>query len=211
MRYIGLTTLGVIFIFLVGIASAGSPYGSIDVYYNDKILPGKEIAKPLLKIGEPFKVRIDFTVHQKCYVSVKLSELGDKDFVIVDGPTSRMEEYYGKIIEENSTEVFEWIVKPTESWAGGSVPIDFVYQVDELGAGGKTLVNGGFTVAYCTISNEYYEGETPTSEQPVSESQSTQEQQASENSSTPAASAPASSLLTAIMALALVFFIFSRQ
>ncbi len=38
------------------IASAESPYGKIDVYYNDKLLSGKEAAKPILKIGEPFNV-----------------------------------------------------------------------------------------------------------------------------------------------------------
>ncbi|MDD3246593.1 MAG: sarcinarray family MAST domain-containing protein [Methanosarcina sp.] len=193
--------IGTIFILLTNIASASSPYGSIDVYYNDKILPGKEIAKPVLKIGEPFKVRFDFTVHQKCYVSVKLSELGKNNFVIIDGPTSKIEEYYGKIMEENSTEVFEWTVKPTENWAGGSIPIDFVYQVDELGAGGKTLVNGEFTVVYCTISKEYYEGKIPTSENhPVSET---------EPSST-SASTPAFTLLSAISVLALAFALFRR-
>jgi MAST domain-containing protein len=186
---------------LIGTASASSQYGSIDVYYNDKILPGKEIAKPVLKIGEPFKVRFDFTVNQKCYVSVKLSELGKDNFVVIDGPTSKMEEYYGKIMEENSTEVFEWTVKPTENWADGSMPIDFVYQVDELGAGGKTLVQGEFTVAYCTISNEYYEGETPTSEeQPVPETES----------SPTSASTPAFTLASAISVLALVFALFRR-
>jgi MAST domain-containing protein len=201
MKNTSLVTLGIMFLFLIGTASASSQYGSIDVYYNDKILPGKEIAKPVLKIGEPFKVRFDFTVNQKCYVSVKLSELGKDNFVIIDGPTSRMEEYYGKIMEENSTEVFEWTVKPTENWAGGSIPIDFVYQVDELGAGGKTLVNGEFTAAYCTISNEYYEGEIPISEeQPVSET---------EPSST-SASAPAFSLVSAISVIALAFALFRR-
>ncbi|AKB73964.1 hypothetical protein MSLAZ_0703 [Methanosarcina lacustris Z-7289] len=194
--------IGTIFILLTNIASASSPYGSIDVYYNDKLLPGKEIAKPVLKIGEPFKVRFDFTVNQKCYVSVKLSELGKNDFVIIDGPTSKMEEYYGKIMEENSTEVFEWMVKPTENWAGGSIPIDFVYQVNELGAGGKILVQGEFTAAYCTISKEYYKGEIPTSEEhPVSGTEP----------SSKSASTPAFSLVTAISALVLVFLRFSRQ
>ncbi|AKB19713.1 sarcinarray family MAST domain-containing protein [Methanosarcina sp. WWM596] len=194
--------IGTIFLLLTNIASASSPYGSIDVYYNDVLLPGKEIVKPVLKIGEPFKVRFDFTVNQKCYVSVKLSELGKDNFVIIDGPTSRMEEYYGKIMEENSTDVFEWTVKPTENWAGGSIPIDFVCQVNELGAGGKILVKGEFTAAYCTISNEHYEGKIPTSEeQPVSET---------EPSST-SASTPAFSLVTAISALVLVFLRFSRQ
>lgn len=201
MRNESFVTLGIMFLFLIGTASASSQYGSIDVYYNDKILPGKEIAKPVLKIGEPFKVRFDFTVNQECYVSVKLSELGKDNFVIIDGPTSKMEEYYGKIMEENSTEVFEWTVKPTENWAGGSMPIDFVYQVDELGAGGKTLVQGEFTAAYCTISNEYYKGETPTSEKPsVSET---------ESHSTPT-SAPAFSLAGSISVLALVFALFRR-
>ena len=193
MKNFSLITLGAIFVFLVGIASASSPYGSMDVYYNDKVFPGKEPAKPLLKIGEPFKIRIDFKAYQKCYVSVKLSELDKNDFIIINGSTSKMEEYFGKIIEQNSTEIFEWTVKPTEKWAGGSIPIDFVYQIDELGAGGKTLVNSGFTVAYCTISNEHYEGETPTSkERPVSGSQPTPK------------SAPAFSLVTAIAALVLV-------
>ena len=112
-----------------------------------------------------------------------------------------MEEYYGKIIEENSTEIFEWTVKPTEKWAGGSIPIDFVYQVDELGTGGKTLVNSEFTVAYCTISNEHYEGEAPISEeQPVPKT---------EPSST-SASTPAFTFVGAISVIAFVFALFRR-
>jgi MAST domain-containing protein len=197
------------FIFLMGIVSASSPYGSIDVYYNDKLLPGKEIAKPLLKIGESFKIRLDFKVYQKSYVSVKLSELEENDFIIIDGPTSKMEEYYGKIIEENSTEIFEWTVKPTEKWIGGSIPIDFVYQIDELGSGGKTLVNSGFTVAYCTISNEHYEGEALTSsEQPVTE---TEPSSTPASASTPtSASTPAFTLAGAVSVFALVFALFRR-
>ena len=201
MKYTGLVTLGVMFFFLIGTASASSQYGSIDVYYNDKILPVKEIAKPVLKIGEPFKVRFDFTVNQKCYVAVKLTELGKDDFVIIDGPTSKMEEYYRTIMEENSTEVFEWTVKPTENWAGGSMPLDFVYQVNELGAGGDVLVKGEFTVAYCTISNEHYEDEPSTPEEkPVSETES----------SPTAASTPAFTIVGTISVLALAFVLFRR-
>ena len=204
MRYIYLIILTVICIFSIGMASASSQYGSIDVYYNDKLLPGKEVAKPLLKIEEPFKIRVDFTVYQKSYISVKLSELEENDFTIINGPTIKMEEYYGKIIEKNSTETFEWTVKPTEKWAGGSIPIDFVYQVDELGATGKTLVNGGFTVAYCTISNERYEGETPSSkeQQPVSEKDP--------SPTSTAVSTPAFTIVSAISLFALAFALFRR-
>ncbi|MCQ1536872.1 sarcinarray family MAST domain-containing protein [Methanosarcina sp. KYL-1] len=198
MKKISFVTYGVLFLFMVGTVSASSPYGDIDVYYNDQLLPDKEIAKSVLKIGEPFKVKLDFSVYQRCYVSVKLSELGENNFVIIDGPTSRMEEYFGKTMEENSTEIFEWTVKPTENWAGGSMPIDFVYQVDELGASGKTLVKGGFTVAYCTISNEYYEGKIPVSEQPDSETEPTTE------------TAPSFTLPGALSVLALAFALFRR-
>jgi MAST domain-containing protein len=92
-------------------------------------------------------------------------------------------------------------VKPTEKWAGGSMPIDFVYQIDELGAGGKTLINSEFTIAYCTISTEYYKAEAPTSqEQPVSKTEP----------SATSASAPAFTFIGAISVLALIFFLFRR-
>jgi MAST domain-containing protein len=201
MKNFNLINLGAIYVLLVGIASASSPYGSMDVYYNDKLLPGKEIAKPLLKIGEPFKIRVDFTAYQKCYISVKLSELNKDDFIILEGPTLTMEKYYGKIIEKNSTEIFEWTIKPTEKWADGGMPIDVVYQIDELGAGGKTLINSEFTVAYCTISNEHYEAETPTPK----------EQPASKKDPEPtSASAPAFTLASAISILALVIVFLRR-
>nr|WP_048128947.1 sarcinarray family MAST domain-containing protein [Methanosarcina lacustris] len=194
-----------ILISTINLATAYNPYGNIytyDVYYDDKLLPGIEVAKPILKIGEPFQIRIDFTTYQKCYVSAMISEIGNGNFIVVDGPTKKTNVYCGKIFEENSTEIFEWTVKPTENWAGGSLPIDFYYQVDELGAGGKTLANGGFTVAYPYISNEHYEGEIPISEeQPVSETEP----------SSKSTSTPAFSLVTAISAFVLVFLRFSRQ
>jgi hypothetical protein len=191
------------------VATASSPYGKMDVYYNDKLLPGKEVAKPVLKIGEPFNVGINLTVYQKCYVSVMLSEIGDNDFEIITGSTSKMKDYGTEILDENSTKMYEWTVRPTGNWAGGSIPINLVYQINDFETG-DILVNSGFTVAYCTISNEHYKGETPTSEQTETESQPISGQPASENSSS-SASAPAFSLVTAISALVLVFLRLSRQ
>ena len=153
------------------ITSAESHYANIDVYYNDKLYPGSEIPKPLLKIGEPFTVRFDVTSYQKCYVSVKLWTIDKDDFVIINGSSKDLGLYVGQIIEENETVTYEWTVKPTDNWAGGSVPLDFYYQFDELGAGGKTITSGEFTAAYVTVSEEYYDGEpvetsaeTPTEE-----------------------------------------------
>jgi len=148
-------------IILSGLALAESQYGKIDVYYNGKILPGTEVAKPTLKIDEPFKVGIDMTVYQKCEVSVKLSELGENNFVVLNGPTTKMDVYTGNVMEKNSTKIYEWTVAPTDNWAGGSLPINFVYQINDFETG-RILVNSGFTIAYPYITIEYYEGDTTT-------------------------------------------------
>jgi len=197
-------SLFIISLFTPYLAIAESPYGSMDVYFNEKILPGKEMAKPTLKVGEPFKVKINLTVSQKSDVYVSLSCAEKNSFEIVNGPTSRIEEYSKvDVLEANSSKEYEWTVKPTERWKGGSLPLDIYYTILAHG-GSEPLVNGGFTVAYCTISNEYYEGEAPVSkEQPP----------ISENEPSPAStstSAPAFTITGAISVFALAFALIRR-
>lgn len=190
----GVLLLTLILILLTEIGSASNPYGEIyeyDLYFNGKLLEVDEVPHPILKIGEPFEIRVDFTSYQKCYVSTMISEIGEGNFIVIEGPTEKTNDYCGKVIEKNSTEIFEWVVAPTENWAGGSLPIDFIYQIDELGAGGKTLLNSGFTVAYPYISTEYYEGKTPPQESSSSETETSPE------------SAPAFTTFGTFLALAL--------
>jgi len=196
-----IASLLLVFLLMPNLAFAESKYGSMDVYYNEKLLPGKEVAKPTLDIGEPFKVKVNLTVYQKSDVYVSLSCMEKSSFEIVDGPTLKIEDYSNcDILEANSFKEYEWIVKPTERWKGGSMPLDIYYTILAHGDS-EPLAEGGFTVAYCTISNEYYEGEIPTSENhPVSET---------EPSST-SASTPAFTLAGAISVLALAFALFRR-
>ncbi|HII80429.1 MAG TPA: sarcinarray family MAST domain-containing protein [Methanosarcina sp.] len=196
-----IASLFLVFLLMPNITFAESNYGSMDVYYNEKLLPGKEIAKPILDIGEPFKVKINLTVYQKSDVYVSLSCMEKSSFDIIDGPTLKIEDYSkGDILEANSTIDYEWVVKPTERWAGGSLPLDIYYEIYDHGSP-EPLVNGGFTVVYCTISNEHYKGETPTSEEkPVSETES----------SPSSSSTPAFTLAGAISVLALAFALFHR-
>ena len=154
-----------------GIVSAESQYGKIDVYYNDKLLPGTEVAKPTLQIGESFTVKIDFTVYQEYKVSGKLMELGSGNFEIVDGP-SEMDQYSSVILKPNESHIFEWTVKPTEKWAGGSLPINFHYSIVEKG-NPEPVVNNKFTIAYPYITTEYYESDTTPTTTTDSESPST--------------------------------------
>ncbi|OPY17118.1 MAG: hypothetical protein A4E23_01591 [Methanomethylovorans sp. PtaU1.Bin073] len=139
------------------VGSAESPYGKIDVYFNGKLYPGSETPKPVLDIGEPFKVRFDVIPYQRCEISAMLTTIDEKDFRIINGSTSEMSKYTGGIIEKNETKTYEWTLVPTENWAGGSVPLDFVYQFDDLNSF-DTLTKGRFTAAYITVSEEYYNG-----------------------------------------------------
>jgi MAST domain-containing protein len=180
-------------------AIATSSYGEMDVYFNDKILPGEETAKPNLKINEPFKIKINMTVYQEYKVSGKLTTLGEGYFEVLDGP-SEMDQNSRIILKANESHVFEWTVIPTDKWAGGSMPINFHYSMVEKN-NPEPIVNSEFTVAYCTISKEYYQGETPTPEEP----------QASETESSPtSASTPAFKFVGAISILALAFALLRR-
>ena len=186
-------------LFFPTVAIANSPFGEMDVYFNDKLLPGEEIAKPTLKINEPFKIKVNINVYQEYKVSGKLTSLGEDYFEVIDGP-SEMDQYSRIVLKANQSHVFEWTIIPTDKWAGGSMPINFHYSIVEKG-NPEPLVNSEFTVAYCTISNEYYKGETPISEeQPVSETES----------SPTAAYAPAFTLLGALSVFALFFALFRR-
>ena len=82
----------------------------------------------------------------------------------------------------------------------GSIPINFWYQINLPGED-EPAVKGEFTVAYPYISNEYYKGETPTSEElPVSKTEPTPI----------SASTPAFTLAGTILILALVFALLRR-
>lgn len=189
--------VGLLLILMTNVVSAYNPYGDVytyDVYFNDKLLPGTEVAKPILKIGEPFYIKINLTVNQKSDVYVSLFCMEKSSFEIIDGPTSKIGGYSkAKILEANSTIEYEWLAKTTDRWAGGSLPLDIYYAIYDHGSP-EPLVESGFTVAYCTISNEYYEGKVP--------SQTT----SPSSSSISSESIPAFTLLAALLALTLVSF-----
>ncbi|MDW7731453.1 MAG: sarcinarray family MAST domain-containing protein [Methanolobus sp.] len=138
-------------------ASSESSNLKIDVYYNDQLYPGASTPKPLLKIGEPFKLRFEVTCYKKNALSVMLTSIGNSDFDIIEGPTSRLGTAIDEVVESNETRVFEWTVAPNEEWAGGSTPINFFYQMIDL-KNARTITSGEFTAAYVTISEEYYDG-----------------------------------------------------
>ncbi|MGP8328776.1 MAG: sarcinarray family MAST domain-containing protein [Methanosarcinaceae archaeon] len=154
---------------------AYNPYGEIytyEVYYNGKLLPGTEVAKPNLKIGEPFSVAVEMTMYQYCQVYCKLLDLGTYSgsnfFIVIDGP-SELGKSCDKLFLENETHTFEWTLKPTDEWAGGTMPINFHYEI-LLPDTTVSTVNSEFTIAVPYISTEHYEGDStpPTTTTPDS-------------------------------------------
>lgn len=171
---------------------ADKPYGEIytyEAYYNDEIL-GLDAAKPTLDIGEPFKIKVEFTVYQEYKVSGKLTEIGSGNFEIIDGP-SEMDSYSVAYLKPNESHTFEWMVKPTEGWAGGSLPLNFHYSIVEKN-NPEPVVNSEFTIVYPRISTEYYEGPEPA---PAAESPE------NDTNQTPAFTLPAALLAIALVGL----------
>ncbi|MGP8323291.1 MAG: sarcinarray family MAST domain-containing protein [Methanosarcinaceae archaeon] len=141
-----------------GIAGAESPYGKMDVYYNDRLLPGSEVAKPVLEIGEPFSVRVDVTLYQECKLYIELTLIDKTHFELIDGPAD-INRLTSQLFETNDTYTFEWTLKPTDEWAGGTIPVNIHYTIcirDQY----EPIANSGFTIAYPYISTEHYEGDS---------------------------------------------------
>ncbi len=146
---------------LQNVAVAYNPYGELytyEVYYNGELLSGTEVAKPTLKIDEPFTVAIEMTMKQYCKVAVSLSELGSDNFIVLNGP-SELSRSYDRIFIENETYKYEWTLKATEEWAGGAMPINFHYSI-LLPNDHETAVSSEFTIAVPYITTEYYNGDT---------------------------------------------------
>jgi len=191
---------GLIFLLLSSVVSASSQYGSIDVYYNDKILPGEEVAKPILKIGEPFKVKVEMKLNQTSTLFIQVCSLGGNYFKVINGPSEFEKTKYLQSLDPGKY-TFEWTIVPTDEWAGGTIPLNFWYQIN-LPEEDEPAVTGEFTVAYCTISNEYYEEKNPElKKQQVTEV----ETPAEIKSSSPSVSSPAFTLVGSIFTTALVF------
>ena len=145
-------------IMLINIVSAESQYGKIDSYYNGEYLPGTEVAKPTLKIGEPFTLRVDVTMYQECKMDIELSLLDKTHFDFIDG-IADFNQAASYIFKANETHTFEWTLKPTDNWAGGTVPLNIHYAILLPGVTGS-VTDSSFTIAYPYITTEHYKGDT---------------------------------------------------
>ncbi len=152
-----LTVLILLMFLCTQVSGASSKPGDIQVYYNGVHLPGDHVAEPVLKIGEPFNVSINFTVYGDYKIYAKLEDYGGNYFVVQEGP-SPVGIYSDVILRSDEYHVFEWMVYPTDKWAGGFIPLDFHYSMIEKG-NHIPVAYGAFTVVYPYINHEHYHEE----------------------------------------------------
>ncbi|MCL7411986.1 MAG: sarcinarray family MAST domain-containing protein, partial [Methanosarcinaceae archaeon] len=113
-----------------------------------------------------FTIKIEMTLNQPSMLGFKLTSLGDNMYEVIEGPSEFKKTKVIKLIDEG-THTFEWTLKPTDGWAGGTLPVNFWYQINLAGED-NSVVNSEFTIAVPYITTEYYEGDTTTPKDPTS-------------------------------------------
>jgi sarcinarray family protein len=149
--------MAILLLALVSFASGdASARHVIKAYFN-----GQEatVTGAKLKIGEPFTVDLYVTPDRHTTVAALLREPGGGEdaYALISGdPKGIVTRKKGG---PNDTAHFQWILAPTEAWAGGTAPLNIQYDV-----WGETMdgdVQGYFTVVEAYVSPERYRPPPP--------------------------------------------------
>lgn len=138
-------------IIIVSMAGDAEARHVIKAYYN-----GEEatVTGITLKVGEPFTIDLYVTPDRYTTVSARLREPGGGlgSYVRISGDEAGIVRREGGPCDAVH---FRWVLAPTDSWAGGTAPLDIQYNVR-----GETMdgdVQGYFTVVEAYISPVKYE------------------------------------------------------
>lgn len=153
---------------IVGLASADDFKGltDVEVYFNDQVAT---VDNATLKVGEPFTVKAVIKAKKVLDIGVKLTASGFKDdepqpYEVISGPSQFAKSTGVDNITQGNETTFEWKLKPTSVWAGGTTPLDISFSFYDISrAKGYPL---SFTVANIYISKETYTGSAAAPSQP---------------------------------------------
>jgi sarcinarray family protein len=136
-------------------------FSCIEAYFNGKFIEPGSVPSPRLKIGEPFKVRVDFLVGQDAIVTAQIKSTGYIRYEVVEGPSPWDEYTKDEEILPGITKSYEWTLKPDGSWTMGTAPVRIRYEI--LDKNLRMVEDGTFTVANPYILQARYTGpESPT-------------------------------------------------
>lgn len=145
------TTLLLVLIIVTSMAADGEAKHVIKAYFN-----GQEatVTGVKLKVDEPFTIDLYVTPDRYTTVAARLREPGGglESYRRISGDDG------GDIVRKkggpNDTVHFQWVLAPTDDWAGGTAPLNIQYNVWGETMGGD--VQGYFTVVEAYISPEKY-------------------------------------------------------
>lgn len=143
--------LALALVIIVSLAGDSEAKHVIKAYFN-----GQEatVTGVSLKVGEPFTIDLYVTPDRYTTVSARLREPGGGlgSYRRISGDS------VDKVHKEggpNDTVHYQWVLAPTDAWAGGTAPLNIQYNV-----WGETMdgdVQGYFTVVEAYISPAKYE------------------------------------------------------
>jgi sarcinarray family protein len=149
----------IIIILMVGIAiivssNVAMANANIRAYFN-----GQEatVDNVTLKVGETFTIDLYFSPDRDSIIDVLLTEPGIEDsYDRIDGE-SKGGDYIEKICMAGNTTHFHWVLAANYKWAGGTSPVNIVYNIDDYPYYPRHIT-GEFTVVNAYISSRHYTG-----------------------------------------------------
>ncbi len=131
------------------------------VYFNDQ---KATVDNATLKIGEPFNVKAIIIAKKDIDLGFELSVSGfgsqeKNPYEVIEGPSKLNEAKMQRNIPIGENVTLEWRLKATDAWLGfAPLNIDFSIYDSKTHKEHETV---GFTIVNAYISNEYYQGVTP--------------------------------------------------
>ncbi len=117
--------LALALVIIVSMAGDAEARHAIRAYYN-----GQEatVTGVSLQIGEPFTIDLYVTPDRYTTVSARLREPGGglESYGRISGDPVDIARKQGG---PNDTVHYQWVLAPTDAWAGGTAPLDIQYNV----------------------------------------------------------------------------------
>jgi len=135
-----------LFVAVSPLSVAKSNYATIDLYYNNQLYPSNATPKPVVNIGEPFKVKFEITCYRKVYLSVQLTELGSDSFEII-------EEAYGTLKYKDSLISVKIIYKNDD--VNGYINTK-IYYLNNIEGDEHPIIDADNMIVECLTA--YYDG-----------------------------------------------------
>ncbi len=148
-------------VFLLPLCNAWEcEYGEINVWiklHEDVGWRETPVEDITLKVHEPFEVKIEVRIKKECHLDLHLYEPGATPaFEIIDGPSRMDEDIHKENAPAGQTYTYNWVIRSTENWAGGTAPLNFYAQFTKTMSDACAIDK---TILLAYISSEEWNGD----------------------------------------------------